>query len=60
MQRYSTINAELQSLRDVIDMRNAEIKKLKTKMKDLEIKVRSVIDIALCKQITFVKAVVVG
>ena len=39
MQRYSTINAELQSLRDVIDMRNAEIKKLNTKIKDLEIKV---------------------
>ncbi|KAL5268868.1 hypothetical protein ACHWQZ_G002639 [Mnemiopsis leidyi] len=38
VQRYSTINAELQSLRDVIDMRNAEIKKLNTKIKDLEIK----------------------
>merc|ERR1712176_1028930 len=38
VQRYSTINAELQSLRDVIDMRNSEIKKLNTKIKDFEIK----------------------
>lgn len=38
VQRYSTINMELQSLHDVIDMRNAEVKKLTSKIKDLEIK----------------------
>ena len=39
--RYSTINAELQSLRDVIDMRNGEIKKQQTRLAELTLKVCS-------------------
>ena len=38
--RYATINAELQSLRDVIDMRNTEIKKQQSRLAELHIKVQ--------------------